>query len=79
MKNTIHDYRVSDSPAAMRNKLANILDFTLRGLECNTHTACDGRNNETIRNYHEGKAQAYREILTFFERYIKEEEEDDEI
>lgn len=76
MKITLKDYNVRDSQAAMRDKLRAILDFSLRGLECNVHTACDGRNNETIQNYHEGKAQAFREVLTFFERYLREKMED---
>lgn len=33
MKINTNDYRVADSPAAMRNKLHSILDFTLRGLD----------------------------------------------
>lgn len=72
METEITDYSVRDTHAGMRNKLRDILDFTIRGLECNVHTACDNKSNETIRVYHEGKAQAYREVLTFFERYLKD-------
>ena len=77
MKVKRSDYCVRDGHAALRNKLSDILDFSLRGLECNVDTACNDRNNEAIKNYHEGKAQAYREVLTFFECYLKNEDKED--
>lgn len=80
MKHTRTDYFVRDGHARLRNKLSAILDFTLRGLECNTNTACDDQNNEILRSYHEGKAQAFREMLTFFDCYLNKSDgkDDDE-
>lgn len=71
MMNKRTDYAVRDGQARLRNKVSDILDFSLRGLECNTDTACNDKNNEILRSYHEGKAQAFKEILTFFDCYLK--------
>lgn len=76
MKTTAFDYKTSGTPACMRARLHNLCDFALRGLESNTDVACNASNSDAIRNYHEGKAQAFREVLSFFELREKRDVED---
>jgi len=68
------DYRVRDGHAGLRNTMADLLDFVIRGVNCNERIIDDIRTSQALRDYHTGKAAAFREVLTLFERYkIKQE------
>jgi len=69
MKVQREDYHVRDGYAAFRNVMNNLCDFIVRGVNCNENIMSDPRTSQALRDYHAGKAQAFREVLALFDRY----------
>lgn len=65
-------YIIRDTAPQFRHKMNDILDTAMRGQDACLRVFEDDRNSPDIRNYHKGKAEAFREIIALFDRYKKE-------
>lgn len=62
-------YSMRDSVAGFRNTANDIFNYIRRGLDSCSRVTEDAQTAEDVRNYHKGKAEAFREVLGFFDRY----------
>lgn len=58
-----------DSVAGFRNAMNGLLDYVRRGLDSCSRVTEDKQTANDVRTYHKGKAEAFREVLGFFDRY----------
>lgn len=58
-----------DSVAGFRNAMNDILSYVRRGMDGCTRVTDDPQTADDVRIYHKGKAEAFREVLGFFDRY----------
>ena len=62
-----------DSVAGFRNAMNGILEYVRRGMDSCSRVTDDPQTADDVRTYHKGKAEAFREILGFFDRYRNSE------